>query len=186
MKKAISLLLALVMCLSLCACGGGNDSPETNEPPVETSAPATNTATVITSENETVEVSAQDLFNEYDANEARFAKIYGGATIEFVGTVKYIKIETPVYIGESVSAEQNKIVFEEGWCLILGKDTLYDLADYYPGQKLKVSTGIVSPAFDTEFLQTVADNSRVVWLVGNDKLNGRVVNTQDTIITIEE
>ena len=29
MKKAISLLLALVLCLSLCACEGGNDTPET-------------------------------------------------------------------------------------------------------------------------------------------------------------
>ena len=34
MKKAISLLLALVMCLSLCACGGGNDTPETTEAPI--------------------------------------------------------------------------------------------------------------------------------------------------------
>ena len=30
MKKTIALLLALVLCLSLCACGGGNDAPETN------------------------------------------------------------------------------------------------------------------------------------------------------------
>lgn len=37
MKKAFSLLLALVMCLSLCACGG-NDTPET-EAPTETTAP---------------------------------------------------------------------------------------------------------------------------------------------------
>lgn len=29
MKKVLSLLLALVMCLSLVACGGGNDAPET-------------------------------------------------------------------------------------------------------------------------------------------------------------
>lgn len=29
MKKTISLLLALVLCLSLCACGDGNDLPET-------------------------------------------------------------------------------------------------------------------------------------------------------------
>ena len=36
MKKAISLLLALVMCLSLCACGGGNDTPKTTEAPTET------------------------------------------------------------------------------------------------------------------------------------------------------
>ena len=32
MKKAISLLLALVMCLSLCACGGGNNTVETTVP----------------------------------------------------------------------------------------------------------------------------------------------------------
>ena len=31
MKKTISLLLALVLCLSLCACGGGNE-PETTAP----------------------------------------------------------------------------------------------------------------------------------------------------------
>ena len=35
MKKAISLLLALVLCLSLCACGGGNDTPDT----IDTNAP---------------------------------------------------------------------------------------------------------------------------------------------------
>lgn len=31
MKKAISLLLALVLCLSLCACGGESNTPETAE-----------------------------------------------------------------------------------------------------------------------------------------------------------
>ena len=29
MKKTISMLLALAMCLTLCACGGGNDTPKT-------------------------------------------------------------------------------------------------------------------------------------------------------------
>ena len=33
MKKAISLLLALVVCLSLCACGRRNKTPETTEAP---------------------------------------------------------------------------------------------------------------------------------------------------------
>lgn len=33
MKKVISLLLALVLCLSLVACSGGNDTPEANETP---------------------------------------------------------------------------------------------------------------------------------------------------------
>lgn len=45
MKKVISLLLALVMCLSLCACGGGNDTPETTEAPTETTAPAVSALT---------------------------------------------------------------------------------------------------------------------------------------------
>lgn len=38
MKKVLSLLLALVMCLSLCACGGGDQNPEeqpTEEQPTE-------------------------------------------------------------------------------------------------------------------------------------------------------
>lgn len=35
MKKVISLLLALVLCLSLCACGGGNETPNTTEAPTE-------------------------------------------------------------------------------------------------------------------------------------------------------
>ena len=36
MKKAISLLLAFVLCLSLCACGGGNDAPATEAPTEKT------------------------------------------------------------------------------------------------------------------------------------------------------
>lgn len=42
MKKTISLLLALVLCLSLCACGG-NNTPAT-EAPVETTQPPTTAA----------------------------------------------------------------------------------------------------------------------------------------------
>ena len=36
MKKALALLLALVMVLSLAACGGGNDTPKS---PTDTTAP---------------------------------------------------------------------------------------------------------------------------------------------------
>ena len=35
MKKGLSLLLALVMCLSLCACGGGNSTITTTVPPTD-------------------------------------------------------------------------------------------------------------------------------------------------------
>ena len=36
MKKVLSILLALVLCLSLCACGGGNDTPATEAPTEKT------------------------------------------------------------------------------------------------------------------------------------------------------
>lgn len=188
MKKVLVLILSLVLTLSMFACAKTAPAEDTeNTDSTENAESIENKATVTTNEGDTVEVSAQDLFNEYDGNEARFLKLYGGATIEFTGTVSYIKVGTDVYNGENVITNQHKIVFEEGWCLIIGNEnTSFDLADYYPGQKLTVKTGIVSAAFDTEFLQTVADNNRVVWLVGNDNLLYDSFNTQTTKITVAE
>ncbi len=77
MKKAISLLLALVMCLSLCACGGGNsDAPETTEVPVE--------ETAMTKEEMLAQASAWDATafeeamasNPLNAKEEYVGKIY--------------------------------------------------------------------------------------------------------------
>lgn len=56
MNKTISILLALVLCLSLCACGSTSNPPETNAPvesnaPPETNAP-TETQTAVYAENE--------------------------------------------------------------------------------------------------------------------------------------
>lgn len=175
MKKYIALVLALMMCQSLCACGSNSESTE---------APAANRATIDTNEGETVELSAEELFSEFDGNEARFFKLYGGARIQFVGTVKSIDVNTYVYAGSNtVQTEQNKIVFEEGWCLIIGKENIsIDLADYYPGQKVEVTTGIVGAPFDTDFIKSICDNNRVVWLVGNDEMNHEVMNEITTII----
>ncbi len=39
MKKTISLLMVLALCLSLCACGGSNESADATKEPVETEAP---------------------------------------------------------------------------------------------------------------------------------------------------
>ena len=40
MKKALSLILVLALCLPLCACGGGNDVPETTETTETTTVPS--------------------------------------------------------------------------------------------------------------------------------------------------
>ena len=179
MKKFIATSLILAICLLLCSCGGNNAKTKNNS------------ATITIKNNdsyETVEMTAEDLFNEFDSNEARFNKLYKGATIEFTGIVKNIKVGTSVNTGDGVTNNQNKIVFEEGWCLILGADTPFDLANYTPGMKLTVRTGIVTASYDTEFLQNVADNNRVVWLIGNDTLFGskKAINRQTTTIEIAE
>ena len=167
MKKVLSLILALIFCLPLCACGSSNNATK---------------ATIETNEGKTVVMSADDLLREFDGNEARFNKIYRGATIKFTGTVKNIKTHTDASTGTSLIADQNIIIFEEGWCVIIGhKNTSYDLADYYPGQQLEVSTGIID--IDPRFSPFYTAGNRVVWLVGNDKLWGREYNTQATKIT---
>lgn len=167
MKKIISVFLISAFFLSFCSCSFSNIKTATSKTEY--------LATIFTNEGETVHISIQDLLDEYEANEARFKKLYGGANICFTGTVKSVKIETDVYSGnKSWITQQNVIIFEEGWKLIIGKDnTLFDLSEYYPGQKLNVSTGILSPY-----------GKKTIWVVGNDSLHGHILNNQSTSINI--
>ena len=163
MKKGVSLILAAALMLSLAACGGGGGATSDGEN-------GTSSATIITNEGDTVTMTAQDLIDAYDSNEASFNKLYQYAEIQFTGTISNIKVDTSVIVEPgSVMAGQQKIVFEEGWCLVLSEDnTTYDLADFNAGDVVEVTTSIVGAPFDTEFLQTVSDGNRVVWLVGDD------------------
>ena len=181
MKKYISLLLALVLCLSLCACGGGNNTENNNS---SAEKEDTTKATVITNEGETVTMTADELIEIYDSNEAKFNKLYSGAKITFVGTISNIKVDTSVIVESgSVKAGQNKIVFEEGWSLVIGADnTTVDLADLDVGAVYEVTTSIVGAPFDTDFLKTVSDNNRVIWLVGNEKIHGEQFSSVTTKI----
>ncbi len=163
MKKGVSLILAAALMLSLAACGGGGGATSDGEN-------GTSSATIITNEGDTVTMTAQDLIDAYDSNEASFNKLYQYAEIQFTGTISNIKVDTSVIVEPgSVMAGQQKIGFEEGWCLVLSEDnTTYDLADFNAGDVVEVTTSIVGAPFDTEFLQTVSDGNRVVWLVGDD------------------
>jgi len=67
MKKSISLLLALVMCLSLCACGGDNsNTPDTPETTEATQAPTAEATTEPTTEP--TSITAETLAGTYKAN----------------------------------------------------------------------------------------------------------------------
>ena len=81
MKKTVSLLLALVLCLSLCACGGGNsDTPDTPET-TETTTPEETKM----SKEEMLQVAVEidDYRTEMMDNIAR-------AEAKYVGNVYYI------------------------------------------------------------------------------------------------
>lgn len=158
MKKLLAFVLSAALMLPLAACGGGSNHSDTSA------------ATIKTNEGNTVTMTAEELIDAYDSNEASFNKLYQYAEIQFTGTISNIKVDTSVIVEPgSVLSSQQKIVFEEGWCLVLSKDnSTYDLADFNVGDVVNVTSSIVGAPFDTEFLQTVSDGNRVVWLVGDD------------------
>lgn len=163
MKKIWAVILLLIGVLLISGCGNKteNDIDSIDKK-----------ASIITNSGETISMSAKDLMDVYDANEAKFIKDYKGAKITFTGTVNSIDIESNVIVKKGgVTSNQNRIIFEEGWCLVLGStNDKYDLADYNKGDKLEVTTGIVDATdLHTDFLKSVVDK-RCVWLVGNDRI----------------
>ena len=82
MKKSIALLLALALCLSLCACGGRNDAPETS---VETTAPGEVKMSKDEMLNVAIPLTRDDL--DKSISNIAFAKTLIGNTYTFGGEV---------------------------------------------------------------------------------------------------
>ena len=166
MKRVKILLMVALMALTLMACGNDNASTEDS-----TSNLA---ATIVTNEGETVEMTAQELMDVYDGNEAAFEKKYNGAKITFTGTVKKIETNTSYSTSESAvhaNSGGDTIAFEEGWTLIISERSTYpiELADLNVGDKLVITTGIETARSYTDFMKQALGEDRAVWCVGNDK-----------------
>ena len=115
MKKAISLLLALVLCLSLCACGGGNDTPVETGGDTPVAVPGTTEAPVV---KEIPSVNSASVLKEGSCGASATFKLYDNGVLVVSGTeavtepfekfndyVKYIKVEEGItYIGNKVFA----------------------------------------------------------------------------------
>lgn len=126
MKKAISLLLVLVMCLSLCACGGGNNTSDTTD----TKAPE---ETVPTKEELLAQALAVDyttINNDSFENLAKAKSLYCNAALKLDGTIYEIK-EDHVRIGNgltwgvSVYLPTEDLIALEKWqrIVVVGKTT---------------------------------------------------------------
>ena len=88
MKKAFALLLALIMVLSLAACGGGNDTPATEAP--KTDAPATEAPKEEAPATEAPAAEEGKVFRIYAWNEEfkgffeKYYQVPEGITVEWV------------------------------------------------------------------------------------------------------
>ena len=192
MKKLLATVVVMILMLSLAACASDSDTAKAEKENMGTDTSEASTveedatgddttgegtpeddssaATIVTNEGETVTMTASDLIEAYDSNEASFEKLYKYAEIQFTGTIKQIKVDTKVIVESGkVRTGQQKIVFEEGWCLALSdNNSKYDLADFNAGDVVNVTSSIVGAPFDTDYLKEVCDGNRVVWLAGND------------------
>ena len=126
MKKTISLLLAFVLCLSLCACGSGNDTPDT----VVTNAPE---EAVPTKEELLAQALAVDYItinNDSFDNLAKAKSLYCNATLKLDGVVceikeDHVRIGNGVSWGVSVYLPVEELIDLEKWqrIVVVGKTT---------------------------------------------------------------
>ena len=99
MKKTLSLILAFVMCLSLCACGANGNAPETTAPETtapETAAPETAAPEEVKMSKDEMlaiaeEYTATNLQNDSIENIVRAKQKYCNKTILFSGTITNIQ-----------------------------------------------------------------------------------------------
>lgn len=168
MKKIVSLILIASICvMSLVGCGDKKES-ESSE-----SINDKGTATIVTNQGDTENITAEELMAICDGNEASFEKKYMGAEISFIGTVSKIKTDTDFYTGDGIGANQNAsvIYFEEGWAVAVctqNNQNVVDLADVNVGDKLEVKSAICGARDYTEFMTSVFGENRCVWTIGDE------------------
>lgn len=109
-------MLTLLLIFSMCACSSATP------------------ATIIDNEGNTIEMTAEELIEIAEGNNAQYEKYYLGAAIEVTGEVSQIETGVGPY-------DNDCVYLEEGW-VIRTEDGWYDWADVAIGTKLKVKSNI--------------------------------------------
>lgn len=130
MKKALSLILALMLCLSICACKNSG-SP----------------ATITDLTEKEVQLTAKELCSLCEENSVNFFELYGGASIKAVGTVSEVNrsYEEPEYWAH--------IVMEEGWELVVMVKDHDEVANIVKGDKISFTSKIQTCGSDRVILR---------------------------------
>lgn len=153
MKKAVALLLALVMVFALCGCGAENASTDAPEPevseaenaetteiedeiePVKPEAP--DTAIVFTNDGDVEETNCQEITQLFEDNPMKFNNKYVGARVLVTGTVKSVELDKTVFIeGNKNYSLEAVINLDGGWSLSASKNDTR-LADLSIGDKIR-------------------------------------------------
>ena len=166
MKRTLALFLALVMCLSLCACGGGNDIPdahETTEAPQtpNTEAPQTpnteatqtpNTEATEQSEDVSENISEETIYNLGDVIETDLFRI----TPSFTGYAH----ELANWPDENFMTPEGQFSGESAYSAANGKVAMYGevLIEYIGNEKSDVSLSIgISVDYDDGYIFNGSD-----------------------------
>ena len=139
MKKVLSLILTLVICLSLCACDNSNSA-----------------ATITDLSGNTVQLTAKELGNLYEENAVKYNQLYNGASITAIGTVKEIDCEL---VDSDYMAH---IVMKEGWELIVCEKDHNEVANLRKGDKIQFTSKI------RRFTGIYVELSDKIYYGGND------------------
>lgn len=116
MRRVSCIIVAVLIVIGLCACSETSSSV-TNTNKVVSSSKNEMPATIVDNEGNTVQKTATELI-AIAGNQAKFEKLYRGASIKFTGKVK--KVETSLsYNGGGF---YDMIFFEEGWIVRLPED----------------------------------------------------------------
>lgn len=143
MKKLLAMVLVLVMVLSLGACGGGNGSSVK--------------ATIIDNDGATVSLSSKEILEIYNGNEAKFDKSYEGAQVTIAGTIESIEAGRNSSLGQSVYG----ITLEEGWWIMVLKNSHDEVVDLVPGDKVTITSTLQGCSVDKVELFSISSSGKV-------------------------
>lgn len=147
MKKVVSLILALCIVLSFCACSGSEgDNPK-----------KTNKATITDNEGNTVQLSAKELCKIYDENSINYEAKYLGAAATISGTVESVG---SVY-GYYYSFDVVKIQLRENWIIEVSELAHPEVVNLSKGQKIEITAPLGWPSKGNVTMDGILDDDDV-------------------------